>query len=116
MVALPFLWGSYFMSTLLLEDPEARLTTPGWLFSLFQHMFWPTMILSFIAFFIASLKSVLPGLIALVAVIPLVVLDLTNAAKLSVVLSSVGVFAYWIGFGFHGGNLNMGADPGSARD
>lgn len=103
MLAVAMTLSAYFMASMLMDDPATKASTPAFMTSVLQGLFWPTIIISGISLAIASMKSALPSLVAWALVVPLYLLGLAFAAKVALMIACVAIFLFAVGFALHGG-------------
>lgn len=106
-VVIAMVWGAYFITSMLLQDPATKDSAPAWVVSAVPMLFWTTVVVSGMSAVVACFKSALPAAIAWSLVIPVHLLGFVFAAKVALLAANVAVIIYVVGFAFHGGRLNV---------
>lgn len=91
LIGIGLIWCAYFIAHQLIGVSGAPAT-------IMPAMFWPSVVISGISFALVSLKSILPAVLVLIAIIPLGFLGFYQAMNIASVIAVIGVWLYVIGF------------------
>jgi hypothetical protein len=97
-IGIGMVWAVYFMYRILFEDSVTTDMAPSWTNTLFEYLFWPTVVISVISFTMASIKSLLPAAIALGTAMVLFLLEYNDFARNAFYLANGSVLLFGIGF------------------
>lgn len=105
-------WAAYLLVPSLMTPLESSAGEA----SLLRWMLWVAIASSALSFAIASIKSTLPAVLALIAPLPLYLLGYSTAAAYAPLVACGAIFIYAIGFAFHAGNpIATGLDQAQSR-
>lgn len=92
MIAIALVWGAYFITSMLIQDPATKDSAPAWLVSAVPMLFWTTVVFSVMSAIVACFKSALPAAIAWALVIPVHLLGFDFAAKAALLAANVAMW------------------------
>lgn len=107
MIVIALVWGAYFITSMLILDPETIDLAPAWVVSAVPTVFWTTVVVSVMSAVVACFKFALPAAIAWALVFPVHMLGFAFAGKAALLAANVAVIIYVVGFAFHGGRLSV---------
>lgn len=99
-IGIVLVWGAYLIGNALAQEPSLAQMA-----SLFSLLFWPSVVISALSFAMASFKSALPVLIALLVAMVLAVVGVRQASLISLLIANASLVMYAVGFAIHGGNI-----------
>lgn len=114
-IVIGLMWATYFMTSMLIQDPVTKESVSAWIVSAVPMLFWTTVVVSGMSAVAACFKSALPAAIAWALVIPIHLLGFGFAAKVALLAANVAVIIYAVGFAFHGGRLGVNGGGSESR-
>ncbi len=94
MAGIVLVWGAYLAMKILLSSPGVGESAPAWIGELLPALLSLSVVISGLAFALASSKSMLPAMLALVASILLAPLGLPQAAFAALYIAGASSIVY----------------------
>lgn len=102
-IGIAILWGAYVQLGFLVDLQAADSQLAAWVSSMLPLLFWTAVVITIISMIIASFKSAIPALLALLTAISLGAAGLWPWYLWALLAANISTAIYAVGFTFLGG-------------